>query len=183
MKIAIKGLIGSGKSTVAKYLCRRYGAVHYNCDQRVKYHYQTNQQIIKLVNQQILQTSSDTIDISKLRAVAFGNKDKLLQLEAIIYPVIYNEIIETCRNHKYVVIDGQQIDKLDIKFDYTIYIETNNDNIIKRVKQRDNRTEQEIEKILAIQNSYKQSQVNKVLINNGQLVDLYSQVDKMMEEL
>lgn len=182
MLIAIKGLIGSGKTTTAEYLHQKYNVYHYNCDQRVKQIYKTHKEVIKLVNEHILDTQSDVIDMQQLKVIAFGNKDKLLELEAIVYPYLEAEIDSVCEQNDIVLIDGQQIDKLDLEFDYSICLKLDDQHIINRVSKRDGRTKEEIEQILDIQKSYEQNS-DFTVENNGSTADLERELDGVMEAI
>lgn len=182
MLIAIKGLIGSGKTTTAEYLHQKYNVYHYNCDQRVKKIYSTHKEVIELVNKHILNTESDVIDMQQLKIIAFGNKDKLLELESIVYPYLEAEIDSVCDQYDIVLIDGQQIDKLDLEFDYSICLKLDDKLIIDRVAKRDGRTKEEIEQILDIQKSYEQNS-DFTIENNGSENDLKSALDTLMEAI
>lgn len=182
MLIAIKGLIGSGKTTTSNYLHEKYGVFHYNCDARVKENYRTNSDVINKVNKQVLGVESDHIDMNLLREVAFGNKDKLLMLEAIIYPYLNVEINEAAANNQIVLLDCQQIDKMGLNIDYNIALKIDDEILIKRVIERDGRSREQIEDILAIQKSYELA-ADYVVMNNDDVSHLYSKLDVIMEEI
>lgn len=180
MLIAIKGLIGSGKTTTAEYLHEKYNVYHYNCDKRVKAIYKTHKEVIKQVNKQILNTEADSIDMQQLKVIAFGDKQKLLQLESIVYPYIEAEIDSVTDLYDIVLVDGQQIDKLDLDISFSICLKLEEHLLIERVEKRDGRTKEEIEQILDIQKGYELSS-DYVVENNGSLDDLKLSLDKFME--
>lgn len=182
MLIAIKGLIGSGKTTAANYLHQKYNVYHYNCDLEVKAIYKNHQDVIREVNKKILKTNSDSIDLQQLRMIAFGDKQKLLELEAIVYPYLEAEIDAVAENNLIVLVDGQQIDKLELDFDHSICLKLDEKLLVERVQKRDGRSEAEIKQILDIQNSY---QINSDFIveNNGSIAELEAALDGVMEEI
>ncbi len=182
MLIAIKGLIGSGKTTTSNYLHEKYNVFHYNCDERVKQNYRDNKDVINKVNSQVLGVKSDSIDLKLLREVAFGNKDKLLMLESIIYPYLNLEINEAAANNQIVLLDCQQIDKMGLKIDYNIALKIDDEILIKRVIERDGRSRTQIEDILAIQKSYELT-ADYIVLNNDNVSQLYSKLDVIMEEI
>ncbi len=182
MLIAIKGLIGSGKTTAANYLHQKYNVYHYNCDIEVKEIYKYHKEVIKEVNEKILHTESDSIDMKQLRVVAFGDKQRLLELEAIVYPYLEAEIDAVAEQNDVVLIDGQQIDKLELEFDYSLCLKLDEPLLIERVSKRDGRTVEEIEQILDIQKSYEVSS-DFIVENNGSLADLEASLDAVMEEI
>lgn len=182
MLIAIKGLMGSGKTTTAEYLHQKYNVYHYNCDKRVKEIYKTHKEVIQKVNEQILNASSDHIDMQQLKVIAFGNKQKLLELESIVYPYLEAEIDAVDSKYDIVLVDGQQIDKLELEIGYSICLKLEENLLIERVSKRDGRTTEEIEQILDIQKSYELSS-DITVENNGSLEDLKASLDVVMEEI
>lgn len=182
MLIAMKGLIGSGKTTSAEYLHKKYNAYHYNCDKRVKAIYASHKEVIAEVNSKILNTVSDSIDLKQLAKIAFGDKQKLLELEAIIYPYLEAEIEALSENYEFVLIDGQQIDKLELDISWSISIIIDEDILIQRVVARDGRSIEQIKEILDIQRSY-QMNSDFIVYNNSKLMDLKISLDKVMEEI
>lgn len=182
MLIAIKGLIGSGKTTTAKYLHERYDAYHYNCDARVKSIYKTHPEVIKLVNETVLETREDHIDIARLREVAFGNASKLKKLESIIYPYLSAEIDGINDEYKYVILDCQQIDKLNLDIAHSICLKLDEELMISRVELRDGRSRSQIKDILEIQRKY-EIDSDYTIDNNGTVAELKEKIDRLMEEI
>ncbi len=183
MKIAIKGLIGSGKTTTAEYLNTNYGAFHYNCDKRVKAIYASNKDVIRRVTIEIMGEQLDTIDTKALGNIVFNDEQKLRALEQIIYPYIGQEIEEACESNPIVLLDCQQIDKMNVNADYIFYLKLEDSQIIERVKIRDNRDRAQTKAILEIQKQQEINNSNYTIVNNGSLEQLYEQIDKIMEEI
>lgn len=182
MLIAIKGLIGSGKTTTSNYLHEKYNAYHYNCDERVKKIYSTHAEVIKRVNAEVLNNDLDYIDMSLLRTVAFGDKRKLAKLEQIIYPYLEAEIDTVSEEYDFILLDCQQIDKLDLDITYNICLKLDEELLIKRVQERDNRSTEQIKDILKIQQQY-EIKSDFTVTNNGTVKQLQKELDKVMEEI
>lgn len=182
MLIAIKGLIGSGKTTTSNYLHEKYNAYHYNCDERVKKIYSSHDEVIKRVNTEVLNNDLDYIDMSLLRTVAFGDKRKLAKLEQIIYPYLEAEIDTVSEEYDFILLDCQQIDKLDLDITYNICLKLDEELLIKRVQERDNRSTEQIKDILKIQQQY-EIKSDFTVTNNGTVKQLHKELDKVMEEI
>ncbi len=182
MLIAIKGLIGSGKTTTSNYLHEKYNAYHYNCDERVKKIYGSHKEVIERVNTEVLNNELDYIDMKQLRSIAFGDKSKLAKLEQIIYPYLEAEIDTVSEEYDFILLDCQQIDKLDLDIKYNICLKLDEDILIKRVQERDNRSTDQIKEILNIQRQY---EINSdfTVTNNGTVEQLQKELDKVMEEI
>ncbi len=182
MLLSIKGLIGSGKTTCSQYLQQKHNVYHYDCDKRVKEIYKSNKDVINEINKKILNSDAPSINIETLREQAFGDKQKLIELEKIVYPVLMFEINKLIDMHDIILIDGQQVDKLEVNFDYQIYVTTSTKQIIKRVIERDNRSQEQIYQILKIQNNYEYNG-DFIINNNGTKKDLYEKLDGVMEAI
>lgn len=182
MIILIKGLIGSGKTTSAKYLESNFNVYHYNCDVRVKQLYKENEEVIAKVNKEILKNNDKQINVDLLASVVFKDEQKLQELENIVYPYLEKEILNIAKTNKIVLVDGQQVDKLKIKFEYSICLALEKELILKRVQKRDNRSIDEILDILKIQEKYKY-ECDYLVYNNGTVAELENKLLKVMEEI
>lgn len=182
MIILIKGLIGSGKTTSAKYLEKKFNVYHYNCDLRVKQLYKENEEVITKVNQQILDNNDNQINVTLLANVVFKDEQKLQKLEKIVYPYLEKEILNIAKTNKIVLVDGQQADKLKIKFDYSICLSLEKELILKRVQKRDNRSLDEISDILKIQEKY-EYECDYLIYNNGTIAELENKLLRVMGEI
>jgi dephospho-CoA kinase len=89
--IGLTGGIGSGKSTVSKYL-QELGAVLIDADKVGHAAYQpdteTWREVVATFGQQIL-TSDGNIDRKKLGAIVFSNPESLEKLNRIVHPRMY----------------------------------------------------------------------------------------------
>lgn len=181
MIIKIKGLIGSGKTTCAEYISTNYSFVHYNCDQRVKYLYANDQKLIAEITEKIIGERKSQIDIEQLKKVVFANNNKLQELEQIIHPAIKAEIEQLMKSNN-ILLDCQQIDKLGLKVDYSLNIQTQTAQIEQRVINRDGRSTEEIARILKIQESTNVVDSSEYIIKNDETVEIFKQrIDEMME--
>ncbi len=181
MIVAISGYIGVGKTTTANYIAKQYHFIHFNCDKHVKTLYSQNEQVIKTVNKEILNLDNqDQINIDNLKSVVFDQPSKLTELEQIVYPYLEREINKLEGN---VLLDCQQVHKLSINIDHFLLIKSSNDHIIKRIKQRDNRSDLEINQILDIQREVIQNDPVIEIDNQADINSLEKKIDQIMEKL
>ena len=101
--IGITGSIGTGKSTVSKYLVSK-GYVVIDADQISKdIYYIGSEAYIALVQkfgQEILDVDNK-IDRTKLKKIVFSDKIKLEILNRIVHPIIVREIENQKKYHQY----------------------------------------------------------------------------------
>lgn len=172
MKIAIKGFIGSGKTTISNKFSSKYNYKEINADKLVAKIYDE-----ELLKDELILTFG-VYKKTDIKEIVFSNKDKLKELENIIHPklqiMIEDEITDDC------IIDAQIIDKLNIKYDYEILCFCSKEEIIKRVLKRDDRTDAEIIKILKIQEEFR-IQKKKQYVLNTEGEDIDDDLDKIKE--
>jgi dephospho-CoA kinase len=105
IRLIITGPIGSGKSTILN-LCRDYGFVVYSADQLVHYLYKHNSSVINRISRIIPAVyKNGIIDRQCLRNIINENPLLLSDLEKIIYPILYKQIIRLLRSRKPVAIE------------------------------------------------------------------------------
>ncbi|MGL5021374.1 MAG: dephospho-CoA kinase [Mycoplasmatales bacterium] len=148
MIIAIKGLIGSGKSTIANLLEEKHNFHVVNCDKIVHEMYSNDND---LTNKIVKTFNLEVFDTKVLGSIVFNDVDKLKELEKIVHPLLNFKCQEIIDLYENVVIDCQIIDKLEIEYDLSILATASIDIIIDRVSKRDNRTIEDIKKIIKIQ--------------------------------
>ncbi|XP_015364450.1 PREDICTED: bifunctional coenzyme A synthase-like [Diuraphis noxia] len=109
--IGLTGGIASGKSSIANYL-KDLGAFVINADTLAHRLYDINQpayqDVIDVFGPSILTTNNE-VDRKKLGAIVFNNKDKLEQLNTIIWPLILQRvksIIQSTKGHNIVVLEA-----------------------------------------------------------------------------
>lgn len=99
--IGLTGGIGCGKSTVAQAFAKRGAAI---IDTDAISHALTRkdatgyQAIVQAFGQDFVQANGE-LDRAKLRALVFSDRDSKQQLEAILHPMIYDQVlreIQTC---------------------------------------------------------------------------------------
>lgn len=180
MKIALKGNIGSGKTTVSKYLSEKYHYYHFNCDEQVANMYMSNDELIARVNKEILNCHNSIVNKNDLKKIVFSDEKKLRELERIVYP--YLENILSGISAQNIVFDCQQIEKLKIDIDVRIYIEIDKKIEVGRVMKRDNRLESEVNSIIDIQNN-EIKKYDFIISNSGNLDELYEQIDEVIRSI
>ncbi len=152
MIIALKGYIGAGKSTISKLIEKEYNFKTINVDNIVKQLYEQDDE---LKNKIVDEFGMEKFDKKELSEIVFSNKEQLRKLERIIHPILEKEIEKEIQNAKEdILLDCQIIDKLNIDYDYEILITCPKEEIIRRVKKRDNRDEVNIQNILNEQENY-----------------------------
>ncbi len=178
MIIAIKGYIGTGKSTVSKIIANTYGYKYINADEVVANLYED-----KNIQEDVCSILDlDFFSKKEIGNIVFKNIDKLNNLEAYIHPKLEKKLNDfILENKNNVVIDCQVIDKLNVIHDFEILCVCSKDTILNRIKNRDRRETDEIESILKIQEQFI-VQHSKVLPINTNLDEdgIKEQIDKVL---
>lgn len=193
--IGLTGGIGTGKSTVSDYL-RKKGCIILDADDISRKMTEAGMpalSIIKNVFGDEVINSDGSLNRHKLGDIVFNNRDKLQKLQQIITTEVVDNI-----NRNLSQLQSEHCDKI-VVIDAPLLFECGMENIadenwlvitemsvrIKRVKERDNLSEEQI--IARINNQMSQEDKEKlsdyVLDNSGSLQQLYEQIDDNLERL
>lgn len=173
MKIAIKGIIGSGKSTASEYISNNYGYEIFNCDKVVHELYETNSSLTtEICNAFALESFSR----KELGNIVFNDVLKLKQLEEMVFPYIIEEF-NKCSSEN-IVLDCHIIDKIDVEYDFAIVCCADIDTLMHRVLKRDGRTEEEVKKIIKMQPNTYVAKKRTWAIDTTENMEM--QIDKIM---
>lgn len=184
--VGITGNLGCGKSTVGKILSEK-GATVIEADdlarEAVLRGSKTLQKIVDVFGTDIL-LPDGTLDRCALGNIVFKNRTNLTQLEEIIHPEIrrlFVDKLEEIPDRKLVVfvlplLFESKIDYPEIKKIVTIIATP--ENMYRRVKKRDGLSRNSFEERLSFQlpSDLKAAKSDYVILNNGSIDDLISQV-------
>lgn len=177
MIIALKGYIGSGKSTLSKILKDKYQFEIINADEVVSSLYENiniQKEVCNILN-------LDKFSKKKISEIVFNDKDKLNELEKFIHPKLeieINRLIQTYGEN--IVLDCQVIDKLNINHDYEILVTCPKEKIINRVIKRDKRDKLQIENILKEQERFIVQKKKIFPINMSGDIDIAEHLNKII---
>lgn len=136
MLIGITGIIGSGKSTIGKWL-KQQGFLVYDSDEMVKEAYQ-NQAIFSQIQQTFFK--KEPFDKRKLKEMIYQDKNYLTMLNQFIHPYVIQQIQQLKNQAKntmiFVEIPLLFECHLENLCDYTIVVTTNKEMQKERLKSR-----------------------------------------------
>ena len=156
--VGITGGIGSGKSVVCNML-RIFGVPVYDADSEARKHYERHPELIEKVRKEIspdVFDKSGKIDRRKLAELIFTDTDKLEKLNKLVHPLVrkdFEEWVKTKNGSAYVVKEAAILFESGAHkdCDKIITIISPNEIRIQRVRDRDRKTKQEVEEIIANQ--------------------------------
>ena len=188
LKIGLTGGIGSGKSTATK-IFSNLGITVIDADQIAHKLTQSGTEsfnkIKELFGNEFI-THNGELDRRKIAKYIFSNPSKKLALENILHPVIKHNMlqkIEELSHKNYIILEIPLLIEtgfVDI-VDRILVIETDTKIKIKRIQQRDDRTEAQIRSIMSHQINHEQrlEQADDILDNNGSLDDLRNSIERL----
>lgn len=193
--IGLTGGIGTGKSTVSDYL-RKKGCIILDADDISRKMTEAGMPALSIIQNVFgdeVINSDGSLNRHKLGDIVFNNRDKLQKLQQIITTEVVDNI-----NRNLSQLQSEHCDNI-VVIDAPLLFECGMENIadenwlvisemsvrIKRVKERDNLSEEQI--IARINNQMSQEDKEKlsdyVLDNSGSLQQLYEQIDDNLERL
>jgi len=181
--IALTGGIAVGKSSAIAILSL-YG---FRCIDADKVAHQTlNEQRDKIANMFGGETIKDgKVDRKKLGSIVFNDKNKLLELEALLHPLIYDKIVELAtieeqRNFPYLIDIPLFFEKKSYNIAKSLVVYTPRDEQIKRLMKRDGYSldEATIRVNSQLDIEEKKSMATYIIDNSGNLKQLQKECEK-----
>lgn len=189
--IGITGSIGTGKSTFSEIL-REKGFFVLDADVLAKRNLEKTSsafgKIVAEFGSEILD-SQGNIDRAALAQIVFSDRERLEKLESITHPeiriVVDKEKDEHKKNNqKYLFYDVPLLfeKNMDKSFDLVVMVTCSSENQIKRIKARNNWSDEEIKKRLAVQLplAVKESRAHVLINNDGDKAQLEIEVGKFI---
>lgn len=198
--IGLMGGVGSGKSTVADILEKKYGAHLIITDDIAKRLYEKGeesyQKIVSYFGTGILNKDGE-INRKKLSEIVFADKDKLEKLNSFVHPLVMKCVIEeinkikATNEHKpkekqvsYIVIETALLIEAGYRdlCDTVWYVAVDEEVRKQRLMNKRGYTEEKINAILKNQMSNKDYSDNCdiILYNNGELYDLEKEIQFLL---
>jgi dephospho-CoA kinase len=192
--IGLTGGIGSGKSTVSRFLSE-LGAVVLDADKVGHEAYQpgteTWKEVVAAFGREIVATD-ESIDRKKLGAIVFGDPAALERLNGITHPRMYDMMtvrIEEYRKQgaKVVVLEAAIL----LEAGWTPLVDevwvtvASEPTVVQRVKERTDLPEEQIRSRIRSQlsNEERKKQASVVISNDGSLDELRAKVEELWEGL
>lgn len=191
MVIGLTGGIGTGKSTVARRLVEKgYRVIDADVISRsIIEKDEVIKEILEKIDKDLFENGK--INRKKLAQIVFKDEKKLDVLNSIMHPLIIREmkkeIEKQIKIYDIVIVDMPLIFEMKIEkeFDVILLVYASKQVQIKRIVQRDGRTEEEAESIInsQIDLEFKRKRSDYILENNGTLEHLYAKTDKILKEI
>ena len=203
MVIGLTGGIGTGKSTVSQIL-RNKGFSVIDLDvisHKVIEFPSVVEKIVKNFGKEVLENNENnndgnrTVSREKLGKIIFSNREKRFTLNSIMHPeilrIMHKKILE-CKSknekeNKIIFVEIQLLFEVqwEKEFDYILLVAAKRDIQVRRVLERDKRSEKEAWDIINSQMSLdeKRGKSDFVIENDGNMDDLNKKVDKFLKSL
>ncbi|VXA97756.1 MULTISPECIES: dephospho-CoA kinase [Chryseobacterium] len=189
--IGLTGGIGSGKTTVAKFI-EDFGFPVYYSDDRAKDIVNDNDDLKVKIKELLGDESYDKNGLYNRKFVAekvFNNKELLQSLNEIIHPAVRLDFEDWVKKQTKYLIFKETALLFELKLHKQCYrsvLVTAEDNIrIKRVMDRDGKTYREVQSVMEKQMPEKEKikLANYIIYNNTNLDDLKEQTEKIIFDI
>ena len=187
IKIGILGDIGSGKSFVAK----QFGYPVFNADKEVSDIYKKDKACYKKIKKKFPKfIKSKTLKKGELGSVIKANRKNLKKISDVVHPIVRRRMhvfLKKNQRKKMVVLDIPLLveNKLYDKNFYLIFVQSNRNEINKRLKKRPFYNKSIITSLRKSQRSlaYKKKISNFVIKNNFKLLSLKKNIKMIKRKI
>ena len=187
IRIGILGDIGSGKSYVAK----EFGYPVFNADVEVNKLYKKNKTIYKKLNKKLPKyIHSFPIDKKQVSNAILTNKNNLKKIIKIVHLEIrkkLNIFLKKNKNKKFVILDIPLLleNKINEKKDILIFVQSNKNDIYKRLKKRNNFNLKLLNLFKSIQYSlsYKKKKSKFIIKNNFMKTAVKKEIKDILKKI
>ena len=187
IRIGILGDIGSGKSFVAQ----NFGYPVFNADQEVVKLYQKNKKIfVKLKKKLPSYIHSFPVQKKEISNAILSNNNNLIKIVKIVHLEIRKKLyifLSKNRKKKIVILDIPLLleNKINEKNDILVFVKSNKQEILKRLKKRENFNSKLYNKFKAIQlpSTYKKKRSNHIIKNNFTKKSVKDAVENILKEV
>jgi dephospho-CoA kinase len=187
IKIGILGDIGSGKS----YIAQQFGYPVFDADYEVTKLYQINKKIFNRLKKNLPKyIHSFPIEKIEISNAILSNKNNLNIIVKIVHLEIrkkMNKFLKKHKNKKIVILDIPLLleKKINRKKDILVFVQSNQSDIIKRLKRRKNFNQKLLKKFKSIQYSidYKKEKSNFIIKNNFTKKSVIDGIKKILREI
>ncbi len=192
MILGLTGLIGSGKTTIAKFFSE-HGFIVIDAD-KAGHEILENDEIVKI---EVINEFGDdildglgNIDREKLGDIVFGNEPMLEKLNSLLHPVIISSIKGSINSYKKnnktdILVEAPLLIETDAKnlVEKIIVIKSSKENIMKRLPGK--YSKEKIDKIIKSQMPVEEKlkYADFVIDNNGSIEDARRQAEGIIKKL
>jgi dephospho-CoA kinase len=187
IKIGILGDIGSGKS----YVARKFGYPVFNADYEVAKIYQLDKKIFDQLKKSLPKyIFSFPIKKKEISNSILANKKNLKKIVKIVHKEIrkkMNIFLKKHKNKKIIILDIPLLleNKINKKDDILVFIQSQQSNILKKLKKRKNYNQKLIKKFKDIQYSlkYKKKKSDFIIKNDFTKKSVNDGIKKILKEI
>ena len=187
IRIGIIGNIGSGKS----YVAQNFGYPVFDADYEVAQLYQRDKKIFTKLKKSLPKyIQSFPIEKKEISNAILANKNNLKKIIKIVHTEIrkkMNDFLKKHKNRKFVILDIPLLleNKINKKKDILVFVQSNQSDILKRLKKRKNFNQKIFKKFKTIQYpiSYKKKKSDFIIKNNFKKNSVINGIKNIQKEI
>ena len=187
IRIGILGDIGSGKS----YIAQNFGYPVFNADHEVAKLYQLNKNVFNKLKIKLPKyIHSFPVEKTEISNAILANQSNLKKIVKIVHTEIrkrMNDFLKKHKNRKFVILDIPLLleNKINKKKDILVFVQSDQSEILKRLKKRKNFNQKIFKKFKTIQYpiSYKKKKSDFIIKNNFKKNSVINGIKNIQKEI
>ena len=184
--IGLTGGMGAGKTTVAK-MFEELGIPVYYADNRAKELMEEEPDLVAAITDLFGEKAYEEGRLNNryLAGIVFEDEKKLKELESLVHPVVREDFKKWAKKQKapYIIVENAILHKsgMDKLVDLVIFVKTNDENKISRVRKRDGLPAEAIKQRLKNQNNdvFLLKKSDFVIENNSSIANLEKKIQEI----
>ena len=187
IRVCIIGGIGSGKTSIS----RLFRFPVFNADKEVKFIYKNNKSCFRNLRSKLPKfIKSYPIKKKDLISAINDNEKNLKKISSVVHPIVRKRLrnfIKKNNNYKMIILDIPLLieNKINNKKDFLVFVDTNRNNILRRLKQRPNFNKKIFNKLREnqIELSEKKKLADYIIDNNYPVHIIKKKIKKLKEKI
>ncbi len=189
--VGLTGRMGAGKSTVARYMARRWHIPVYYADDRAKALMNENEALKAAIREAFGPGAyrEGRLNTAYLAERVFADPDSLARLEALVHPHVHRDFWQWYARQNsapYVLVENAVLEKSGMLpfCDAVVVVDAPERTLIERVKRRNGWTEEHVRQRLRLQPPYSFEDIKTFYINNSKdFKDVQSELNILHQSL
>ena len=190
VRLGVTGGIGCGKSYVCRILQDEFNIPVYNCDINARIITDTDLEVVEQLTKLVpgVYDAEGELDKARLASYLFASEENAARVNAIVHPAVrrdFREWVTTRGANDVLAVESAILyeSRFETEVDRVLFVDAPLEVRIRRVKERDGLSEEEIRRRIALQDTDQARRLADFRLMNDGESDVRSQLTEILKSL